>query len=264
MTARKSPPQTGAVSAKKGTTASRKAAPAKTAAKQPVAKAKTVRKTAAAKPAVKQPVAKAQPVRKTAAAKPAVKQPVAKAQPVRKTAAAKPAVKQPVAKAKPVRETTAAKPAPKPAPQAAIPAKPAKSAPKPKAQTPRAFSEAELKRLYTDMLNLRSRLTTQVAELREQSLLRHDEVNQDEDGTDAFERVTSLDRASVDQSQINEINTAIEMINAGTYGLCEHCGGKIEKPRLHALPFAKACMRCKSTLESDRYSRRKPSVDLLD
>ncbi len=244
MTARKSPPQTGAVSAKKGTTASRKAAPAKTAAKQPVAKAK--------------------PVRKTAAAKPAAKQPVAKAKPVRKTAAAKPAPKQPVAKAKPVRKTAAAKPAPKPAPKAAIPAKPAKSAPKPKTQTPRAFSEAELKRLYTDMLNLRSRLTTQVAELREQSLLRHDEVNQDEDGTDAFERVTSLDRASVDQSQINEINTAIEMINAGTYGLCEHCGGKIEKPRLHALPFAKACMRCKSTLESDRYSRRKPSVDLLD
>ena len=125
------------------------------------------------------------------------------------------------------------------------------------------FTPEELNVFYVTMLNLRERLSAQVSELREQSLLRHDEVNQDEDGTDAFERVTSLDRASNDQSQINQINNAILTITEGTYGLCESCGEKIERPRLNALPFAEMCIKCQSELEGDTH-RRKPSTDLLD
>lgn len=125
------------------------------------------------------------------------------------------------------------------------------------------FTPEELDVFYVTMINLRERLTAQVSELREQSLLRHDEVNQDEDGTDAFERATSLDRASNDQSQINQINSAILTIKEGTYGLCEGCGEKIERPRLNALPFAEMCIKCQSELEGDT-NRRKPSTDLLD
>ncbi len=130
-------------------------------------------------------------------------------------------------------------------------------------KTTKHFTPAELNVFYATMLALRERLTAQVSELREQSLLRHDEVNQDEDGTDAFERVTSLDRASTDQSQINQINNAILTITKGTYGLCESCGEKIERPRLNALPFAEMCIKCQSELEGDT-NRRKPSTDLLD
>lgn len=131
----------------------------------------------------------------------------------------------------------------------------------PKLRSP--FSAKELKEFYQAMVGLRGRLTAHVAGLREQSLMRHDEVNQDEDGTDAFDRVTSLDRASVDQSRINQINTAIRTIEDGTYGLCEHCAGKIEKPRLQALPFAKSCIVCQSAMEGTSI-RQKPSIDLLD
>lgn len=130
----------------------------------------------------------------------------------------------------------------------------------PKQRSP--FSAKELKEFYQAMIGLRGRLTVQVAGLREQSLMRHDEVNQDEDGTDAFDRVTSLDRASVDQSRINQINTAIRMIEEGTYGLCEHCAKKIEKPRLQALPFAKSCIVCQSAMEGESV-RQRPSIDLL-
>jgi len=109
----------------------------------------------------------------------------------------------------------------------------------------------------------RKRLLDQVTELREQSLLRHDEVNQDEDGTDAFERVTSLDRASVEQSAILQINAALMAIKEGTYGLCESCNAKIEKSRLKALPFAKTCIKCQSAMENQN-SRRRSMHDLWD
>lgn len=125
------------------------------------------------------------------------------------------------------------------------------------------FTRAELNEFYHAMLDLCKRLSLQVTELRQQSLLRHDEVNQDEDGTDAFERVTSLDRASADQSQIFQINTALRAIIEGTYGLCESCGEKIERPRLQALPFAKTCIKCQSVMEGGG-DRRRPTTDLLD
>lgn len=125
------------------------------------------------------------------------------------------------------------------------------------------FSEKELKAFYDAMIRLRGHLTVQVSGRREQSLMRYDEVNQYEDGTDAFDRATNLDRASLDQSRINHINTAIKMIGEGTYGLCELCGEKIEKPRLEALPFVKSCIKCQAAMESET-SRRKPSIDLLD
>jgi|GEM_PF-2673094 len=131
------------------------------------------------------------------------------------------------------------------------------------AKQKKLFNAKELEEFYQAMIGLRGRLTVQVAGLREQSLMRHDEVNQNEDGTDAFDRVTNLDRASGDQSRINQINTAIRMIEEGTYGLCEQCGEKIEKPRLQALPFAKSCIKCQSAMEGSS-GRQRPSIDLLD
>lgn len=148
-------------------------------------------------------------------------------------------------------------------PSVPTPAKVNKASKKKPAKDVRRFTPEELHEFYLAMLDLRRRLSAQVSELREQSLLRHDEVNQDEDGTDAFERVTSLDRASIDQTQINQINNAILTIEEGTYGLCDSCGEKIERPRLKAVPFAKTCIQCQSEMEGDG-NRRRPSTDLLD
>lgn len=41
------------------------------------------------------------------------------------------------------------------------------------------------------------------------------------------------------QSQLDEVNSALERIEAGTYGVCEICGKPIEPERLEANPSAK-------------------------
>lgn len=206
-----------------------KKATVKTAAKK---EAKTATKVPAKKTGAKSPATKP-------AAKPAAKKNVAKATPK------KPSVKT---LSKPVSKTTATK-------------QPTRA--KAKQAETEHFSAEELQDFYLSMLDMAKRLSVQVTELRQQSLLRHDEVNQDEDGTDAFERVTSLDRASADQSQIFQINKAIEAINDGSYGICDICSHKIEKRRLKALPFAKTCIHCQSEME-DSGNRRKPTTDLWD
>lgn len=159
---------------------------------------------------------------------------------------------------------TAAKPAARPAkPQADAARTPAKPDPSAVRAAPRTvrFSDKDLELFRKELVSLRDRLTGQVARMRQDSLKRDDEVNPEEDGTDAFDRLFALERAGNDQDRIFTIDEAIRAINEGTYGACEGCGNLIEKPRLHALPFAKNCIKCQSEIERGRNGSggRRPS-----
>jgi DnaK suppressor protein len=67
-----------------------------------------------------------------------------------------------------------------------------------------------------------------------------------------------LDRAAYDEDQsrlfrirdresrlINKIQTALEAIEEGTYGICESCGEDISFQRLQARPVTTKCITCK-------------------
>ena len=114
------------------------------------------------------------------------------------------------------------------------------------------FSDKDREAFRKELLMLRDRLTGQVARMRQDSLKRDDEVNPEEDGTDAFDRLFALERAGSDQDIIFTIDESIRAIAEGKYGVCDVCGNLIEKPRLHALPFAKNCIKCQSEMERGR------------
>ena len=46
------------------------------------------------------------------------------------------------------------------------------------------------------------------------------------------------------ETQLKDINSALEKIKNGTYGVCEKCGKKIGEERLMACPEAKTCLNC--------------------
>ena len=46
------------------------------------------------------------------------------------------------------------------------------------------------------------------------------------------------------QSEILQIESAVERIAGGRYGICEHCRKIIEPKRLEALPYAARCVAC--------------------
>ncbi len=107
-------------------------------------------------------------------------------------------------------------------------------------------------RAFKDMLiAMRERLTEQVATLRNESLTRDDEVNAEEDGSDAFERLFSLERAGTEQEMVFEIDEALRRMTEGSYGGCGTCEKIIERARLKALPFVKNCIGCQSELEDN-------------
>ncbi|MCX6721830.1 MAG: TraR/DksA C4-type zinc finger protein [Candidatus Staskawiczbacteria bacterium] len=44
--------------------------------------------------------------------------------------------------------------------------------------------------------------------------------------------------------KLKDVTMALEKITAGTYGVCENCGKKIDEKRLLACPEAKTCLKC--------------------
>ena len=70
-----------------------------------------------------------------------------------------------------------------------------------------------------------------------------------------FEIGDEGDRA--DTERTHEISVLLslrdkEKLREGTYGVCEECGDEIGAGRLKAMPLAKLCIPCKSTLEKEQ------------
>lgn len=49
--------------------------------------------------------------------------------------------------------------------------------------------------------------------------------------------------------KLNEIESALQRLDEGTYGLCEECGCDINKKRLKVQPVARYCVKCQEELE---------------
>jgi RNA polymerase-binding transcription factor DksA len=69
-------------------------------------------------------------------------------------------------------------------------------------------------------------------------------------GTDNFEQEFTLLLMETEESALEQIETALERIEEGTYGVCLDCEGKIIKARLNAIPFTPFCVKCASKLEA--------------
>jgi RNA polymerase-binding transcription factor DksA len=71
-------------------------------------------------------------------------------------------------------------------------------------------------------------------------------------GTDSFDREFALSLVSNEQEALYEIEEALKRLDQSTYGICGNCEKPIAKARLEAVPFARLCVNCQSTIERDR------------
>jgi DnaK suppressor protein len=71
-----------------------------------------------------------------------------------------------------------------------------------------------------------------------------DDEHDPEGSTIAFERSQVGALVAQARAQLTEIDAALERVEAGTYGVCERCGGPIAPGRLEARPVARTCITC--------------------
>nr|WP_249669740.1 TraR/DksA C4-type zinc finger protein [Polycladospora coralii] len=74
-------------------------------------------------------------------------------------------------------------------------------------------------------------------------------------GTEMFEREKDIALQGVDKQHLNDINRALERIEAGEYGSCKICEKSIATERLEAFPTAVYCMDHQPTMHASQKSR---------
>ena len=62
------------------------------------------------------------------------------------------------------------------------------------------------------------------------------------------ERNQALTRNSADL--LDQVDTALKRLDAGTYGTCARCGKSIGARRLEALPYVTLCVTCQEEVEN--------------
>jgi DnaK suppressor protein len=183
---------------------------------------------------------------------------------IKKATVKRPAATKKVQRATPAAVKKASKPTPKPVakptPKAAAPAASAVKAMKPASKACKLDSKS-LRECRDMLLKLRERLTGQITNHADDSLKQVDDTST-EDRTDDFDREFALNLVSSEHDALFEIDSALRRLEEGLYGLCDSCGTGIEKMRLHALPFARMCVRCQSEVERGR-ARYRPFGESL-
>ena len=68
--------------------------------------------------------------------------------------------------------------------------------------------------------------------------------------TDNYDREFILGLAGNEREILHEIDAALHRIDDGSFGTCEGCSGFITKKRLHAVPYARSCIKCQEAKEN--------------
>ncbi len=117
---------------------------------------------------------------------------------------------------------------------------------------------AQFKKL---LLSLRERLVGKVDSMQGEALkmsrqdasgdLSNVPIHMADVGTDNYERDLMIELIENGEEGLRNIDTALEKMDDGSYGVCEICAKKINKERLKAVPYAKLCIDCQREEEID-------------
>lgn len=122
----------------------------------------------------------------------------------------------------------------------------------------KAEEVAQFKKL---LLSLRERLVGEVDVMQGETLkksrqdasgdLSNVPIHMADVGTDNYERDIMIELIQNGEEGVRSIDTALEKIEEGAFGICELCAKKINKERLKAVPYAKLCIDCQREEETD-------------
>jgi len=67
--------------------------------------------------------------------------------------------------------------------------------------------------------------------------------------SDSAEKEIQFELNDYERIMLNDIDNALNKMDAGRYGKCEGCGCEISEPRLKVIPAARLCIVCQSKSE---------------
>jgi RNA polymerase-binding transcription factor DksA len=116
------------------------------------------------------------------------------------------------------------------------------------------LKKSEVKTYKERLLGLRARLRGDVSAMADAALKRNRQqttsdassmpIHMADLGSDNFEQEFTLALMETEEGTLEAIETALERVEEGTFGLCEECEGPIAKMRLEAIPYTSLCIKC--------------------
>lgn len=85
---------------------------------------------------------------------------------------------------------------------------------------------------------------------------KHHLADLEEMASDTMDTDSLCALVDLSSSTLSQIDSALEKIGTGTYGLCENCEEAIHPDRLEVLPFASLCVTCQRRKEQEVIEER--------
>ena len=116
------------------------------------------------------------------------------------------------------------------------------------------WTKPELKNFKTLILEKRNTVEKELESSREKAdeVLKNNSVNaiysshMADAGTDQQEMEKNYYMVDRENTYLQYLNRALEMIEDGSFGICVSCGQLISKERLNEVPHTTSCFDCKS------------------
>ncbi|KKW33461.1 MAG: Transcriptional regulator, TraR/DksA family [Candidatus Uhrbacteria bacterium GW2011_GWA2_52_8d] len=74
---------------------------------------------------------------------------------------------------------------------------------------------------------------------------------EDENASEVAQFSDNLSLEDELEKALRDVESALKMIDKGTYGTCKYCGQQIDERRLIARPTSTSCIQCKKTLTQE-------------
>lgn len=116
------------------------------------------------------------------------------------------------------------------------------------------LSKKELNQYRTLLLVKRAEILGDMSSMSREALqdsanLSHMPIHMADVGSDNYEQELMLGLVESERKIVQEINSALERVQLGTYGICQSSGKPINKERLAAKPWAKYCIEVAREME---------------
>jgi len=92
------------------------------------------------------------------------------------------------------------------------------------------------------------------------ALIRGDRVSEEDQAQHSLTEAISLRLNGFDYLQLRQIQEALDRLQLGEYGICLSCEEPIAAKRLHALPWAKYCVKCQEVVAESPFDDPEPSL----
>jgi RNA polymerase-binding transcription factor DksA len=76
-------------------------------------------------------------------------------------------------------------------------------------------------------------------------------TDEDENSAEVATFTTDLSVKEVLESSLRDVRSALDRIEAGTYGICKYCRQPIDERRLLARPASSSCVNCKESIKAN-------------